>query len=93
MKYCSKCGNEMDDNAPICLKCGTPFKTKKPIIKKWWFWVLITLATIIIVGTVSEDDSSSANSGSDSQIESTEKADDNSQPKLTYEEEIATYNE
>ncbi len=93
MKYCSKCGKETEDTSPVCLNCGTPFKTKKPIIKKWWFWVLITLATIIIVGTVSEDDSSSANSGSDSQIESTEKADDNSQPKLTYEEEIATYNE
>jgi len=32
MKYCTRCGNELDDDAAICLKCGcmtSDFKVKK----------------------------------------------------------------
>ncbi len=35
MKYCSKCGNEMFDEAVICVKCGCPCESqeeKSPVV-------------------------------------------------------------
>lgn len=46
MEYCKVCGAEMASNAKACPKCGA--KNKKPIYKKWWFWVL----AIIIIGSI-----------------------------------------
>ncbi|MBE6787176.1 MAG: zinc-ribbon domain-containing protein [Ruminococcaceae bacterium] len=48
MKYCQKCGNEMDDKVILCVKCGTPVKQQKQFYKKWWFWVII--AVVVIIG-------------------------------------------
>ncbi len=50
---CKKCGAQIDDKAVVCVHCGTPTKNaKKPITKKWWFWVLIVLAALIVIGSV-----------------------------------------
>lgn len=31
MKFCSKCGAEMFDDAVICVKCGRPVETAAPV--------------------------------------------------------------
>lgn len=59
MMICSKCKTQFDGN--FCPKCGTQAnqklccneysspcnKTNKPIYKKWWFWLLMGLATFL----------------------------------------------
>lgn len=47
---CKKCGQEVDKKAVVCTGCGC--KIKKPIFKKWWFWVLI-LGVIVVAGSTS----------------------------------------
>ena len=42
---CKKCNGEIDKKAVVCVHCGC--KIKKPIYKKWWFWVLIAVIAII----------------------------------------------
>ena len=64
---CKNCGSRVDDHSNFCTKCGAPINQtatpstaqtkKKPIYKKWWFWVIIALA-ILIIG------SSGSNTGS-----------------------------
>lgn len=49
---CRKCGREIEGNARECSYCGTPVKRRKPVYKKWWFWVLMGLATIITLAAV-----------------------------------------
>ena len=44
---CKTCGAEMASNAKNCPKCGA--KNKKPIYKKWWFYVLVV---VILIGAV-----------------------------------------
>lgn len=39
LKICPVCGAQMAKNAKRCPKCGA--KNKKPIYKRWWFWVLV----------------------------------------------------
>lgn len=39
LKICPVCGGQMAKNAKRCPKCGA--KNKRPIYKRWWFWVLI----------------------------------------------------
>lgn len=41
MKTCKTCGAQIAKNAKFCPQCGG--KNKKPIYKKWWFWVIIGL--------------------------------------------------
>lgn len=54
---CKKCGQEVDKKAVVCTGCGC--KIKKPIYKKWWFWVLVAIVLAIV-----------GNSGSDSETTS-----------------------
>lgn len=48
LKNCPVCGAEMAANAKACPKCGA--KNKKPVYKKWWFWVIIVLVVSGIIG-------------------------------------------
>lgn len=34
MKYCPSCGNEMDDNAVMCVKCGNAVAAPAPVAAK-----------------------------------------------------------
>lgn len=45
---CKTCGAEMASNAKSCPQCGA--KNKKPIYKKWWFWVLLVAIIGGIIG-------------------------------------------
>lgn len=43
---CKKCGQQIDDQAVVCVYCGAKTKLykkafKKPFYKKWWFWALL----------------------------------------------------
>lgn len=53
--YCTKCGQQIEDNAVSCVHCGTPTgikppKKKKPFYKRWWFWLI---AIILLMGSCS----------------------------------------
>lgn len=50
---CKSCGSEIAANAKICPQCGA--KNKKPIYKKWWFWLILVFFFIGSVGTSSEN--------------------------------------
>lgn len=55
---CTKCGAQIDDSASVCTHCGAQISTKKnkkSIFKKWWFWVLIAIAFILIAGNAKSD--------------------------------------
>ena len=39
LKTCPVCGKEMAAGAKACPSCGA--KNKKPIYRRWWFWVLV----------------------------------------------------
>lgn len=41
MTTCKACGREIAKSAKSCPLCGA--KNKKPIFKKWWFWVIVVL--------------------------------------------------
>lgn len=45
---CKKCKGEVDKKAVVCVHCGC--KIKKPIYKKWWFWVIIAALLIGFAG-------------------------------------------
>lgn len=80
MKFCQKCGNEMDDKAILCVKCGTPQKQKKPIFKKWWFWVIIVMV-IVIGASASGGEETGGEKTNSSSVQSTT----SSEVKITYE--------
>lgn len=63
--YCKNCGKEVDENALVCVNCGVAVKNKKkPVYKKWWFWVIIVVVFSGIVGASnsSNTDTPSTNS-------------------------------
>jgi len=61
---CRKCGKEIENGAAVCTYCGVTFKRKKPVYKKWWFWVLMGFATIISVGIISSSEDTSIDTSS-----------------------------
>lgn len=81
MKYCQKCGNEIDDKAILCVKCGTPIKQKKPIFKKWWFWFIIVL--VIIIGASAAGGSDNESGGDKTSVSSTQST--SSEEVIAYE--------
>lgn len=68
MKNCPKCGKENEDKAALCVDCGVRLKIKKPLFKKWWFWVIVVMSIIIVTSMNSSDTSdNSGNTGTQSQ--------------------------
>lgn len=77
--FCQKCENQIDEGTIFCPKCGNRVtsqntiqpnnknkKSKHPLHKKWWFWVLIVLAALYIVGvTVGDQDSDPSTNATD----------------------------
>ncbi len=49
---CKKCGHIIPEDAIVCTKCGTMVKRKRPVYKKWWFWMLMGFATIITLAAI-----------------------------------------
>ena len=55
--FCPECHNQVSDQAKNCPHCGYPLKTneengdenaKKPLIKQWWFWVILLFGLVLI---------------------------------------------
>ena len=44
IRVCKNCNNPLPEKATVCPSCGA--KNKKPIYKKWWFWLIIALIVI-----------------------------------------------
>lgn len=64
--YCSKCGQEIENNADFCSHCGASVseapkkgkkKSKKPIFKRWWFWAIVFVIIIGLSGGGDESES------------------------------------
>lgn len=52
---CKKCGRETENGAKVCVYCGNVLN-KKPIYKKWWFWLIIAVIVIGIGGSAGYGD-------------------------------------
>lgn len=66
MAYCRQCGAVLQEGTKFCSECGAPVEgapgvrleypaetlrgTKKPIYKKWWFWVLVVIVASNVFG-------------------------------------------
>jgi len=43
---CKSCGAELCADAFVCPACGV--KVKKPVYKKWWFWLIVIAAVALL---------------------------------------------
>lgn len=69
---CPVCGAEMAANAKSCPQCGA--RNKKPIYKKWWFWVIIVFVVFGIIGAAGGSKSDSTNAPADTTGQKTAEA-------------------
>ncbi len=61
---CPNCKKEIAEGTQFCPECGANVsqpkaKQKKPVTKKWWFWVLIVIAVFVVIGMASGGDTDS----------------------------------
>lgn len=55
---CPNCGAPISDGAKFCTNCGSKSeKTKKPIYKQWWLWVIVAIVLLGAIGAGGERDS------------------------------------
>lgn len=66
-KTCRNCGQAINKNAVICTSCGA--KIKKPLFKKWWFWLIII---ICVAGISVSNNDNKTNDVSDKTVVSDE---------------------
>lgn len=53
-KICKNCGQTVDKKAIVCTSCGV--KIKKPILKKWWFWIVVIFVIVVATGISKDTD-------------------------------------
>lgn len=59
--YCPKCGEKTSITLDHCEYCGCYLrKMKKPIYRKWWFWVIAVFVVFMIIPTSGGDESEAA---------------------------------
>lgn len=83
LKNCPVCGKEMAAGAKACPSCGA--KNKKPIYRRWWFWVLVVLVIAAVGSAMGSED----NGGTDTPQQETtgtpeSGADQAEEPPVTY---------
>lgn len=83
---CKNCGNEIDKKAIICPNCGC--KIKKPIFKKWWFWIIIGILIIAIVSAFGENENSDNDDSVTSNFSQTTNAINEPSKEMTKEQYI-----
>ncbi len=77
---CDNCKNEIQENWKACPNCGASInngkskKPKKPFYKKIWFWIIVVIAGLFLMGGYSGDSSSADDNRNE---ESTSDIDDN----------------
>ena len=52
--HCPVCGKEMAAGVKACPSCGA--KNKKPIYRRWWFWVLVVLVIAAVGSAMGSED-------------------------------------
>lgn len=50
--FCPNCGAPVQADTPATERSAAPTKTKNPIYKKWWFWVIIAVVAIGLIGSI-----------------------------------------
>ena len=62
MIKCSECGKDISDKAVACVNCGAPCsqtvqhtQKKKQIYKRPWFWIIIIVIGIVIIGALASN--------------------------------------
>ncbi len=90
MKLCKSCGKEIAANAKTCPFCGG--KNKKPIYKRFWFWLLIVIIAIIALAAGGGSDEPSGKIGEVSE-ENTEGSSKTAETKETGTKEAPTKEE
>lgn len=59
LKNCPVCGKEMAAGAKACPSCGA--KNKRPVYRRWWFWVLV----VLVIAEVGSSMGGEGNGGTD----------------------------
>jgi hypothetical protein len=71
-KFCPNCGALAQAETPAVEQAPVmpvaSVKAKKPIYKKWWFWVIIAVVAIGIIGSVNGGNESSTNTDNGSSV-------------------------
>ena len=50
--FCRNCGAQLENGAKVCSQCGAKnTNAKRPIYRKWWFWVIIVVIVLAAIGT------------------------------------------
>ena len=50
--FCRNCGAQLENGAKVCPQCGAKnTNAKRPIYRKWWFWVIIVVIVLAAIGT------------------------------------------
>lgn len=81
---CEKCGTEFEGNVcPNGCEAPKPAKIKKPIYKKWWFWVIIA---VIAVGVINSFDGSTEDTPVDTPTANEQSTQTNEQDTQTDEQ-------
>ncbi len=65
---CKTCGASIAKNAKVCPSCGA--KNKKPILKRWWFWLILIVVVFVSLGkgTTSKKDSGNTSSNASESV-------------------------
>ncbi len=100
--YCPKCGADVG-GASYCPECGAkitvepspgfgrdadrPPKRKKPLLKRWWFWVVVIFAVLIAVAAkIGNSVTPSATPTAPAQTQSAELSDASSEDLLAFDD-------
>lgn len=67
LKNCPVCGREMAARAKACPSCGA--KNRKPLYRRWWFWLLAVLVIGAVGSAMGGEDSGETNSPQQTQQE------------------------
>lgn len=65
-KQCKVCSKEIASNAKKCPECGA--KNKKPIYKRFWFWILIFIIIGAAAGGAGDNSDTTSNSAPEKEI-------------------------
>lgn len=73
--FCKNCGKEVNNKAVVCPWCGVETGTKKkPIFKKWWFWVIVGVVLIAVIGSAGQANSQPNDKKSEGEIQTGQNA-------------------
>jgi len=64
MMKCTSCGAEIAKSAKTCPQCGA--KNKKPIAKRLWFWIVVVIIGLGVIGNLNKRGDAPTNSSQSS---------------------------